>query len=72
MPLEPLPQSEYTGECDTIDPGLFHTHHHCCTAVHPEVCPTAQHLANIDSIGLWAEGVAGSFELIVQSIGVSL
>ena len=34
--------SEYTGRCDTTDPGGGT--HHCCSAQHPEVCPQAQHL----------------------------
>jgi len=59
--------SEYTGECNTVDP-IVGTHHHCCSATHPDVCPTAAHLRAINGIGLWAEGVEGDFELVVQNI----
>merc|ERR1740138_1709640 len=60
--------SDFTGRCDTKDPhdGF---QHHCCSAEHPEVCPTAQHLAEITSLELWAEGVAGDFDLKIVSIG---
>lgn len=58
--------SEYTGACDTKDPtGEQHT---CCGPAHPEVCPTAAHLAAITSLELWAEGVEGQFALDVKSI----
>ena len=36
--------SEYTGECSTKDPSG--EQHVCCTAEHPEVCPTAVHLVS--------------------------
>jgi hypothetical protein len=58
--------SEYTGRCDTTDPGGGT--HHCCSAQHPEVCPQAQHLASLRSLQLWAEGVEGAFSLEVRSI----
>jgi len=60
--------SDYTGRCDTRDPhGGFQ--HHCCTPEHPEVCPTARHLAQITSLEIWAEGVAGDFDIKIVSIG---
>lgn len=60
--------SDYTGRCDTKDPrdGF---QHHCCTAEHPDVCPKAEHLGQITSLELWAEGVAGNFDIKVFSIG---
>lgn len=60
--------SDFTGRCDTKDPDSGF-HHTCCSAEHPEVCPTAQHLSQITSLELWAEGVAGDFDLKIVSIG---
>lgn len=58
--------SEYTGRCDTTDPtGLTH---HCCGAAHPELCPQRQHLAAIEGLAIWAEGVEGDFKLELRSI----
>jgi len=59
--------SDYTGRCDTKDPrdGF---QHHCCSAEHPEVCPGAEHLAEITGLELWAEGVAGDFDIKIASI----
>jgi hypothetical protein len=59
--------SEYTGECDTHDP--TGEQHHCCSASHPEVCPTAAHLREITSLEVWAEGVEGTFALDIDWIG---
>ena len=58
--------SDYTGSCDSKDPGGYQ--HVCCSTAHPEVCPTAHHLSSITMLGLWAEGVEGSFELDVKQI----
>mmetsp|Transcript_62500 Transcript_62500/g.104003 ORF Transcript_62500/g.104003 Transcript_62500/m.104003 type:complete len:284 (+) Transcript_62500:29-880(+) len=58
--------SDYTGECDTKDPGGYQ--HLCCDTEHPEVCPQAHHLAKIESFAMWAEGVAGDFELEIKEI----
>jgi hypothetical protein len=59
--------SPYTGDCDTKDPtGKQHV---CCSSDHPEVCPTAKNLRDIIQIGLWAEGVQGSFHLEIERIG---
>lgn len=60
--------SDFTGRCDTKDPGSGFQHS-CCGAEHPEVCPTAQHLAQITGLELWAEGIEGDFDLKVFSIG---
>jgi len=60
--------SDYTGRCDTKDPKSGFQHR-CCSSEHPEVCPGAQHLAEITSLELWAEGAAGDFDLKVFSIG---
>jgi hypothetical protein len=60
--------SDFTGRCDTKDPNNGYQHV-CCSPEHPEVCPTAQHLAQITSLEIWAEGAAGDFDLKVVSIG---
>merc|ERR1719183_857980 len=58
--------SQYTGRCDTTDPNG--NKHKCCSAEHPEVCPTKANLKGISQLGLWAEGVAGKFHLEVEWI----
>merc|ERR1719183_2332056 len=58
--------SQYTGRCDTTDPNG--NKHKCCSAEHPEVCPTKSNLKHISQLGLWAEGVAGKFHLEVKWI----
>ena len=58
--------SEYTGECTTRDP--TGQQHYCCSAAHPEVCPTAAHLRSINSVEVWAEGVEGTFTLDIDWI----
>jgi len=58
--------SQYTGRCDTTDPNG--KKHKCCSAEHPEVCPTKSNLKHISQLGLWAEGVAGKFHLEVKWI----
>lgn len=60
--------SDFTGRCDTKDPNSGFQHK-CCSPEHPEVCPTAEHLAHITSMEVWAEGVAGDFDLKIVSIG---
>ena len=63
--------SEYTGRCDTTDPGYYGRpglHHHCCSAAHPEVCPAAAHLSSLTGVQVWAEGVEGDFELEIATI----
>lgn len=60
--------SDFTGRCDTKDPNNGFQHH-CCSAEHPEVCPTAENLAHITSLEIWAEGVEGEFDLRIISIG---
>lgn len=59
--------SEFTGECTTKDP--TGQQHYCCSAEHPEVCPTARHLQHINTVEVWAEGVEGSFTLDIDWIG---
>ena len=61
-----LDWSEYTGDCDTKDP--TGEQHHCCSAAHPEVCPQAQHLAQLTGFEVWAEGVEGDFQLDLLTI----
>jgi hypothetical protein len=60
--------SDFTGRCDTKDPNNGYQHH-CCSPEHPEVCPTAQHLSQITGLEIWAEGVAGDFDIKIVSIG---
>ena len=60
------PRSEYTGECSTKDP--TGEQHHCCSAAHQEVCPQAQHLAQLTGFEVWAEGVEGDFQLELLKI----
>jgi len=60
--------SDFTGRCDTKDPNNG-TQHVCCSAGHPEVCPTAAFLGSITSVAVWAEGVAGDFHIEIKSIG---
>jgi len=59
--------SDFTGECSTTDPNG--DKHKCCSKVHPEVCPTATFLSKITALSVWAEGVAGDFQIEVQWIG---
>ena len=56
--------SDYTGECDTKD-GASST---SAARRAPGSCPQAQHLATIQSIEVWAEGVEGEFGLEIKSI----
>lgn len=57
--------SDFTGRCDTKDPNNG-TQHVCCSAEHPEVCPTAAFLGSITSVAVWAEGVAGDFHIEIK------
>jgi len=61
-----LDWSEYTGDCDTKDP--TGKQHHCCSSAHREVCPQAQHLAQLTGFEVWAEGVEGDFQLDLLTI----
>merc|ERR1712151_25407 len=72
--------SDYTGRCDTKDPkSFFHPkgqQHYCCDKSglqpsKPEVCVDSKYLKQIDSLGVWAEGVAGDFNLEIDWIGAS-
>jgi hypothetical protein len=72
--------SDYTGRCDTKDPAsLFHPsgqQHYCCdrSGFQPsksEVCVDAKYLNQIDSLGVWAEGVAGDFNIEIDWIGAT-
>merc|ERR1719159_1888601 len=59
--------SGYTGRCDTKDPAGFLSkgvQHYCCSQSglepsKPDVCVDDKYLGAIDSIEVWAEGVAG-------------
>lgn len=59
--------SDFTGRCDTKDPNNGFQHR-CCSKENPDVCPNAQHLSQITSLEIWAEGVAGDFDLKIISI----
>ena len=62
--------SPYTGNCDTKDP--TGKQHHCCGAgAAAQYCPTAGFLNTITDLEIWAEGVAGDFQIEVRLIGVS-
>jgi hypothetical protein len=72
--------SDYTGRCDTKDPmSVFHPmgqQHYCCDKSglqpsKPEVCVDSKYLNQIDSLGVWAEGVAGDFNIEIEWIGAS-
>lgn len=60
--------SDFTGRCDTKDPNNGYQHH-CCSAERPDVCPAADNLDKISSLEIWAEGVAGDFDINIFSIG---
>lgn len=61
--------SGYTGRCDTIDPtGKAHK---CCNSTYPEVCPSEKNKRSISQVGIWSEGVEGTFKLEVQWIGAT-
>jgi len=64
--------SSYTGACDTKDPGIFGRQHYCCTAQHPEKCPSVAALGGITGLEVWAEGAAGDFELELESISAGM
>jgi len=72
--------SDYTGRCDSKDPrSIFHPlgqQHYCCDKSglqpsKPEVCVDAKYLNHIDSLGVWAEGVAGDFNLEIDFIAAT-
>lgn len=42
-----------------------------CSTRTPEVCPTATHLADIGTVGIWAEGTAGDFHVEIHSISAA-
>jgi len=72
--------SDYTGRCDSKDPkSLLHPtgqQHYCCNKSglqpsKPEVCVDAKYLNQIDSLAVWAEGVAGDFNIEIEWIGAT-
>lgn len=73
--------SGYTGRCDTKDPkGMFPwskpKQHYCCDKsgqqpAKSEVCVESKFLKTIDSIGVWAEGVHGDFNIEIDWIGAT-
>merc|ERR1719379_3199374 len=71
--------SGYTGRCDTkAPPGFLHkaTQHYCCDKSglqpsKPEVCVDTKFLSIIETLEVWAEGVAGDFNLEIDWIGAS-
>ena len=40
----------------------------CCSKEHPEVCPTASAKATMETIGIWGEGTAGTFDMEIKAI----
>lgn len=58
--------SDFSGECSTKDPDGYQ--HKCCDANNTEVCPTAKLLSGISSFNIWAEGVAGVFNLELKEV----
>jgi len=72
--------SDYTGRCDSKDPkSVFHPmgeQHYCCDKSgfepsKPEVCVDAKYLNHINNLGVWAEGVAGDFNIEIDWIGAT-
>ena len=63
-----IPFTEYTNKWSDFTGGCTDHGAICCSADHPEVCPTAAAKAKIESIGIWAEGTAGKFNLDIRSI----
>lgn len=62
--------SDFTGDCGGTDPDG--TEHKCCSlADAPEVCPSADHLKEVDVVTVWAEGVEGLFGLRIYEINVT-
>jgi len=62
--------SPYTGNCDSKDPGG--KQHHCCaTGDLAQYCPTSVFLSALTGIKIWAEGVAGDFQIEAKWIGAS-
>ena len=58
--------SQFTGRCDSVDPGG--KKHVCCSAATPEVCLKEKNLKGIEQVGVWAEGVAGAYNLQIKWI----
>jgi len=71
--------SGYTGRCDTKDPTSTFSkgvQHYCCdkSGLQPskaDVCVDSKFLSKINSIGVWAEGVVGDFNIEIDWIGAS-
>jgi len=64
--------SDYTGRCDTQDPGG--KQHYCCSESPlepsaPEVCVEDKYLSQINNLAIWAEGVEGDFDLELEWVG---
>eukprot|EP00729_Bicosta_minor_P003948 gene3948-243_t len=60
--------SPFTGNCDTHDP--TGKQHHCCgTGDLAQYCPTSVFLSALTDISIWAEGVAGDFQIEAKWIG---
>ena len=63
-----IPWSEYTNKWSDFTGGCTDHGAICCSAEHPEVCPTAAAKAKIETLGIWAEGTAGKFNVEIRSI----
>jgi hypothetical protein len=71
--------SGFTGRCDTKDPASSFSkgpQHYCCdkSGLQPskaEVCVDSKFLSEISSFEVWAEGVAGDFNIEIDWIGAT-
>lgn len=62
--------SPFTGDCDTKDP--TGKQHHCCgTGDAAQYCPTTTFLSALTDLSIWAEGVAGDFQIEAKWVGAS-
>ena len=59
--------SDATGLCTTKDSGGYQ--HHCCSKAEPKYCPTKAFLADVNTLQIWSEGVAGDFHLEIDWLG---
>jgi hypothetical protein len=68
--------SGFTGDCNTKDPARgLNQQHYCCSGSgespsKDSVCPSAKYLKDISDVEIWAEGVAGIFNIEVVSVSV--
>ena len=63
-----IPWSEYTNKWSDYTGGCTDHGAVCCSKEHPEVCPTASAKARMETIGIWGEGTAGTFDMEIKAI----